>query len=67
MQRSKTKNQIMLMQDFLSPEENDVFGGFALPDVDSEEGANADAIDLERSDAQIDPRSRADVQRRAYS
>ena len=40
---------------FFSPEENDVFGGFALPDVDSEEGANADAIDLERSDAQIDP------------
>ena len=40
---------------FFSPEENDVFGGFALPDVDSEEGANADAINLERSDAQIDP------------
>ena len=56
-----------MMQGFSAPEENDVFGGFALPDVDSEEGANTDAIDLERSDAQIDPRSRADVQRRAYS
>ena len=29
---------------FFAPEENDVFGGFALPDVDSEEGANTDAM-----------------------
>jgi len=39
---------------FFAPEENDVFGGFALPDVDSEEGANIG--DIERSDAQIGPR-----------
>ena len=39
---------------FFAPEENDVFGGFSLPDVDSEEGANI--ADIERSDAQIGPR-----------
>ena len=40
---------------FFAPEENDVFGGFALPDVDSEEGNNAG--DIERGDAQIGPRT----------
>ena len=39
---------------FFAPEENDVFGGFSLPDIDSEEGVNI--ADIERSDAQIGPR-----------
>ena len=40
---------------FFAPEENDIFGGFALPDADSEEGDNTDAIDIERGDKQIAP------------
>jgi hypothetical protein len=40
---------------FFAPEENDIFGSFALPDADSEEGDNTDAIDIERGDKQIAP------------
>ena len=40
---------------FFAPEENDIFGGFPLPDADSEEGDNTDAIDIERGDKQIAP------------
>ena len=41
---------------FFAPEENDVFGGFALPDVDSGQGDNNDAADIEQNDRQITPK-----------
>ena len=46
----------MIVQNFFVPEENDVFGGFALPDIDSEEGDNPDAADTEQNDRQITPK-----------
>jgi len=52
-QAKKTAND---SAEFFVPEENDVFGGFALPDVDSEEGDNPDAADTEQNDRQITPK-----------
>ena len=52
-QAKKTAND---SAEFFVPEENDVFGGFALPDVDSEEGDNPDVADIEQNDRQITPK-----------